>query len=341
MDMFGEVPHFIQISAALRVISSVMLSSAFSDGLHHVSTSAAESASSTAEVKILRFQLSSLASQLKRAEKVILDSSSRTDAQDPNQALVRKVSELEVALRSMTCDRDDAMKRYLSIAASLQGMQEQLHIVALEFATLRRNEAQLCLELLAQSGVSFPQSHAAAIAGIRQRLARQRQSENCDLQREVDELLREWGQGTTDGHLARLDLEAVRSAKKRSLLKEQNEMIAQLQSEVQQLRSQLQTSKSDSNSTSEPASLSGPGLTPRGPPCEDSELQELQRRLDFCETERRSSAVLVDSLSQRLAEEENASQELKAALASSQVDCSIAQVGSFLFVKFSSVIIYT
>jgi uncharacterized protein YfdQ (DUF2303 family) len=70
-------------------------------------------------------------------------------------------------------------------------------------------------------------------------------------------------------------------------------------------------------------------------------LQELQRRLDFCETERRSSAVLVDSLSQRLAEEENASQELKAALASSQVDCSIAQVGSFLFVKFSSVIIYT
>jgi hypothetical protein len=66
-------------------------------------------------------------------------------------------------------------------------------------------------------------------------------------------------------------------------------------------------------------------LTPPHPV--SSRLQhEQHRRIEFCETERRSSAVLVDSLSQRLAEEESASQELKATLAVVQVDCSIAQV---------------
>jgi hypothetical protein len=141
------------------------------------------------------------------------------------------------------------------------------------------------------------------------------------MQREVNELLREWGEGSSDGHLTRLDLEAVRSAKKRSLLKEQNEMISQLQAELQQLRAaQITNASASSSAPAQPQALSSHQLSG------NMHLEELQRKVDFCETERRSSAILVDSLSQRLAEEQNASQELKSALATVQVDCSIAQV---------------
>jgi len=99
--------------------------------------------------------------------------------------------------------------------------------------TPRRNESQLCLELRSHNNAdSSAPSPAATIAGIRQRLARQRDAESADIQREVEELLREWGEGSCDGQLSRLDLEAVRSAKKRSMLKEQNDMIVQLQSEL-------------------------------------------------------------------------------------------------------------
>jgi hypothetical protein len=227
-------------------------------------------------------------------------------------------------LRSMTSDRDDAMKRYLSIVASLQSVQEQLHVVALEFVTLRRNEAQLCLELRSFNGDSSPQSFAAAIAGIRQRLARQRDAESADMQREVEELLREWGQGSSDEVLTRLDLEAVRSAKKRSLLKEQNDMISQLQAELQLLRKSHQATNTIASSNA--ALHVGDETLPVSKASNDVDVQELQRRVEFCETERRSSAILVDSLSQRLAEEEHASEELKAALGNVQEDFSIAQV---------------
>ena len=221
----------------------------------------------------------------------------------------------------MSLEREAARKRYLSIVSSLQSMQEQLHVVALEFVTLRRNEAQLCLELQTHNSDSSPKSSAAAVSSIRQRLARQRDSESADMQREVNELLREWGEGSSDGHLTRLDLEAVRSAKKRSLLKEQNEMISQLQAELQQLRTaQITNASASSSAPAQPEALSSHQLS------DSMRLEELQRKVDFCETERRSSAILVDSLSQRLAEEQNASQELKSALASVQVDCSIAQV---------------
>jgi hypothetical protein len=162
------------------------------------------------------------------------------------------------------------------------------------------------------------------MSGIRQRLARQRDAESADMQREVEELLREWGQGNADGQLTRLDLEAVRSAKKRSLLKEQNDMIAQLQSELQQLRTAQQvTNRNISSNNPLPG---GQHSVSSHQPSDDVSLEELQRKVEFCETERRSSAILVDSLSQRLCEEEHASQELKAALAIAQVDCSIAQV---------------
>jgi hypothetical protein len=143
------------------------------------------------------------------------------------------------------------------------------------------------------------------------------------MQREVEELLREWGQGSADEQLTRLDLEAVRSAKKRSLLKEQNDMISQLQAELQQLRMASQVSNANlSSNCLLPADQSAVSLQS----ADYVRLEELQRKVEFCETERRSSAILVDSLSQRLCEEEHASQELKAALAIAKVDCSIAQV---------------
>ena len=329
MTQFHDVPCFSHISRAILAISSTVLSA---DVSHRVLPSI-EPASSDGEIKVLRFKLSSLASQLKRAEKVIHDLNARNDAQEPNAVLAHRVSELEVALRSMTSDRDDAMKRYLSIVSSLQSTQEQLHVVAVDFVTLRRNESQLCLELRSHNNAdSSAPSPAATIAGIRQRLARQRDAESADIQREVEELLREWGEGSCDGQLSRLDLEAVRSAKKRSMLKEQNDMIVQLQSELKELRKSHQFSNTSASwnaplPVSRDAILS-PQLT------DDVHAEELQRKLEFCETERRSNAILVDSLSQRLAEEENSSQELKTTVAMLKVDCSIAQVHFLLIVFF-------
>ena len=329
MTQFHDVPCFSHISRAILAISSTVLSA---DVSHRVLPSI-EPASSDGEIKVLRFKLSSLASQLKRAEKVIHDLNARNDAQEPNAVLAHRVSELEVALRSMTSDRDDAMKRYLSIVSSLQSTQEQLHVVAVDFVTLRRNESQLCLELRSHNNAdSSAPSPAATIAGIRQRLARQRDAESADIQREVEELLREWGEGSCDGQLSRLDLEAVRSAKKRSMLKEQNDMIVQLQSELKELRKSHQFSNT-SASLNAPLPVSRDAiLSPQL--IDDVHAEELRRKLEFCETERRSSAILVDSLSQRLAEEENSSQELKTTVAMLKVDCSIAQVHFLLIVFF-------
>ena len=101
-------------------------------------------------------------------------------------------------------------------------------------------------------------------------------------------------------------------------------MISELQTELQQLRKAYQVAITGASSN-DPLSVNHEAPSPTAP-SEVFDMKELQRRIEFCETERRSSAVLVDSLSQRLAEEESASQELKATLAVVQVDCSIAQV---------------
>jgi hypothetical protein len=207
------------------------------------------------EVHILKFKLRAMAAQLSRAEKCLLDSSpstlkNQTDSLSArNLALEQKISAAESSIKTITSDRDDCAKRYSSLISSFSQLSNLNNHIVREVVTLRRKlKAQ-------QASGSSDSVHAEG---------------SRDFDREVEEAASSFSASFNQVVMDAVEGEAFRSAKKRSIIQEQNEHIATLHQELsdlkqtnatlqKQLQDALQAAKL-STSAQQPHSVNVPAL---------------------------------------------------------------------------------
>jgi hypothetical protein len=182
-----------------------------------------ESAVSTddTEVHILKFKLRAMAAQLSRAEKCLLEtspSSLKMQAETltaRNLALETKIAAGENAMKMISADRDDCMKRYASLVSSFSQLSNLNNHIVREVVTLRRK-----LKAKQAGG----NSETVHLDGSR------------DFDKEVAEAANSFSESFNQVVLVAVEGEAFRSAKKRSIMQEQNEQIITLRKELSDLK---------------------------------------------------------------------------------------------------------
>ena len=144
-----------------------------------------------------------------------------------NIELEAKVSSLEAAVKIITADRDDCAKRYASIVSSFAQLSNLNNHIVREVVTLRR---KLRAE---QAGGNSETVHKDV---------------SRDFDREVEEAANSFSESFNQVVLVAVEGEAFRSAKKRTIMQEQNEQIMSLRKELSDLKlvnSTLQTQLQD------------------------------------------------------------------------------------------------
>jgi chromosome segregation ATPase len=173
------------------------------------------------EVRLLKFKLRALAAQLSRAEKCLLESSPsslKTHAESMaarNLLLENKIAAAETSLKTVTADRDDYSKRYSSLVSSFSQLSSLNNHIVREVVTLRR---KLKTE---QAGANLDYVHHDG---------------SRDFDREVEEAANAFSSSFNQVVLEAVEGEAHRSAKKRSIMQEQNELIVMLRKELLDLK---------------------------------------------------------------------------------------------------------
>ena len=173
------------------------------------------------EARILKFKLRAMAAQLSRAEKCLLESSPsslKVQAEtltSRNIFLENKITDAETSIKTLAADRDDCAKRYSSLLSSFSQLSSLNNHIVREVVTLRR---KLKAE---QAGASAHTEHSE---GPR------------DFDREVEEAASAFSSSFNQVVLDAVDREAFRSAKKRTIMQEQNELIISLRSELSDLK---------------------------------------------------------------------------------------------------------
>jgi 3-methyladenine DNA glycosylase AlkC len=183
--------------------------------------STSTSSTGDTEVHLLKFKLRALAAQLSRAERCILESSPSSltvqaeALKASNLALESKLLAAGHSVKTLTADRDEYVKRYSSLMSSFSQLSNLNNHIVREVVTLRR-------KLKAGQSGEHPDSALA--------------EKSRDFDREVEEAANSFSATFDQAVLNAVDREAFRSAKKRSLMLEQNEHIAILSKELADLK---------------------------------------------------------------------------------------------------------
>ena len=213
--------HKLAPPASFPVVQSIISSLARMTATDEEHNSESAVSTDDTEVHILKFKLRAMAAQLSRAEKCLLEtspSSLKMQAETltaRNLALETKIAAGENAMKMISADRDDCMKRYASLVSSFSQLSNLNNHIVREVVTLRR---KLKAE---QAGGNSESVH---LDGSR------------DFDKEVAEAANAFSECFNQVVLVAVEGEAFRSAKKRSIMQEQNEQIITLRKELSDLK---------------------------------------------------------------------------------------------------------